>query len=246
MRLSLFYPLETMEKASTKEIAARFDSDVATFANLATGQTSIIDAPLALELATEAARRIAPAATDILDIGCGAGNYALMMLQKLPAANCTLVDLSEKMLAAAVERVSAAAKGKITAIHGDIRTVELKAGSFDIILAGAVLHHLRGDSDWQQVFAKLYAVLKPGGCLMISDLIKQDIGVLEDYSRERFGEHLEKIGGKTFREEHLKAVEREDTPRTMTFQLELMRKVGFSQTDILHKNACFGTFCGIK
>ncbi|MCD8266748.1 MAG: methyltransferase domain-containing protein [Prevotellaceae bacterium] len=235
-----------MDKASTKEIEARFDNDVATFSNLEQGQSALIDAPLLLEVTTEAARRIAPQASRLLDIGCGAGNFTLKMLEKLPAVHCTLVDLSGRMLERAVERVSKVSQADVEAIHGDLRTVPLPAGSFDIILAGAVLHHLRTDDDWESTFRRLYSLLRPGGCLLISDLVLQDVPQLNTYAFERFAAHLEEIGAKTSREEHLAAVRREDTPRPLSYQLRLMRQVGFTQTDVIHKNACFASFCGIK
>ncbi len=238
--------METINKASTKEIEKRFDNDVQTFSNLETGQSALIDAPLLLEVTTEAAKRIVPGARHILDVGCGGGNYTMMMLRKIPGLDCTLVDLSGRMLEKAVERASKATSGKITAVHGDIRTAQLPASSFDIILAGAVLHHLRDDADWERTFTKLYTLLKPGGCLLICDLVMQNLPALEAYSRERFSKHLEAVGGPAYRDGHLQAVDREDTPRPLLYQLELMKKVGFNQVDILHKNACFASFCGIK
>ncbi len=138
-----------------RDRTAVFDNDVETFANLDTGQSSIIDARLLLEVTTEAAKRIVPKARDILDVGCGAGNYTMMMLRKMPGLNCTLVDLSGRMLEKAKERVSAATRGTVSVVHGDLRRMELAAEAYDIILAGAVLHHLRDDSDWEAAFAKL-------------------------------------------------------------------------------------------
>jgi len=41
-------------------------------------------------------------------------------------------------------------------------------------------------------------------------------------------------------------IDKEDSPRPVTYQLELLRKVGFKQVDILHKNSCFAAFGGIK
>lgn len=235
-----------MNKSSTAEIRERFDNDVERFSNLDTGQVATIDAKISLELITEAAKRIVPNAESILDVGCGAGNYSLMMLSKLPDLNCTLLDLSGKMLEKAMERVSAATRGNVSIFQSDIRDVLLPEASFDIILAGAVLHHLREDIDWESTFVKLFKLLKPGGCLMISDLITQDTALLNEYTWERYGEYLEGIGGKDYREKVLAYVEKEDSPRSMNYQLDLMKKVGFSKVEILHKNMCFGAFGGIK
>ena len=95
-----------MKKSTIQEIRERFDNDVERFSNLETGQLSTLDAAISLELITESAKRINPQATNVLDIGCGAGNYTLKILSKLPDLNCTLIDLSRPMLDKAYERVS--------------------------------------------------------------------------------------------------------------------------------------------
>lgn len=235
-----------MNKSTIEEIRERFDNDVERFSNLATGEVSTIDADISLELITEAAKSLQPTAINVLDIGCGAGNYTLKMLSKLPNLNCTLIDLSKPMLDRAFERVSDKTTGHFEIIQGDIRDVELPGNHFDIILAGAVLHHLREESDWEFVFSKLYHILSAGGCLMISDLITQDTEVLNKFIWERYGDYLEKLGGEEYRKKVLDYVAKEDSPRSLNFQLDLMKRVGFSQTEILHKNLCFAAYVGIK
>ena len=78
-----------MNKSTVQEIKERFDKDVERFSNLEIGQISTIDAKISLELITEASKRIVPNAVNLLDIGCGGGNYSLMMLSKTPNLNCT-------------------------------------------------------------------------------------------------------------------------------------------------------------
>ena len=235
-----------MAKSTVQEIKERFDNDVERFSNLETGQVSTIDAKLSLELITEASKRIVPHATSLLDIGCGAGNYSLMMLSKIPGLNCTLVDLSKPMLDRAHQRVSGETTGTVTILQGDIREVELADNSFDIILAGAVLHHLRDDSDWENTFQKIFRLLKNGGCFMISDLITQDTPAMNEYIWEKYGDYLESVNGKEYRKNVLEYVVKEDSPRSMNYQLNLMLQVGFSRVEILHKHLCFGAFGGIK
>lgn len=235
-----------MNKSTVEEIKERFDNDVERFSNLDTGQLSTIDAKISLELITESAKRIIPNAENLLDIGCGGGNYTLMMLTKIPNLNCTLVDLSLPMLDKAFERVSQKTNNNVSILQGDIREVGLNENHYDIILAGAVLHHLRDDKDWETTFEKLFNLLKPGGCLMISDLITQDTELLNDYTWERYGDYLEGLSGKEYRQKVLDYVAKEDSPRSMNYQLDLMKKVGFRKVEILHKNMCFGAFGGIK
>lgn len=235
-----------MNKSTVQEIKERFDNDVERFSNLDTGQITTIDAKISLEILTETAKRINPDAKNLLDVGCGAGNYTLKMLAKIPNLNCTLLDLSKPMLEKAFERVSQETHSTVEMVQGDVREANLPQNHFDIILAGAVLHHLREDKDWETTFKKLYLLLKPGGCLMISDLITQETDSVSEYTWERYGDYLESINGKEFRKKVFDYVVKEDTPRSMTYQLDLMKKSGFKTTEILHKNMCFGAFGGIK
>lgn len=235
-----------MQKSTTQEIKERFDNDVERFSNLNTGQVSTIDAEISLELITEAAKAIIPNAEHVLDVGCGAGNYTLKMLAKIPHLNCTLVDLSEPMLKRAKERVSQQTKGEIKTLQGDIRSIDFAGQTFDIILAGAVLHHLRDDEDWLQTFQKLFSLLNEGGCLLISDLVIQDTATVNRVIWNRYGDYLEGIGGKEYQEKVFDYIEKEDSPRSLNYQLDLMKKVGFRKTEVLHKNLCFAAFGGVK
>ncbi len=233
-------------KSTVAEIRQRFDDDVERFSNLQTGQSATIDAPLVLDLIIEAAAATNPQATHALDVGCGAGNYTLKLLQALPGLNVTLVDLSQPMLERATERINKGAVGKITARQGDIRQLELGEGQFDIITAAAVLHHLRDEAEWRTVFAQLYAALKPGGSLWISDLVEHSAAHIQAMMWQRYGNYLTEFKDEAYREQVFAYIAQEDTPRPLLFQLDLLREVGFGQVDILHKNSCFAAFGCIK
>ena len=81
---------------------------------------------------------------------------------------------------------------------------------------------------------------------MISDLISQDTQALTEYILEQYGCYLESVGGKEYRQNVLDYIDKEDSPRSMNFQLDLMKKVGFTKVEIILKNLCFGAFGGIK
>lgn len=233
-------------KSTVDEIRARFDGDVERFSNLQTGQSATIDAPLALDLIAEAAAATTPHARRLLDVGCGAGNYTLKLLQTMPALDVTLVDLSRPMLDRAQQRVGDAGAGAVRALQQDIRQAELGAANFDVIVAAAVLHHLRTDEEWEGVFAKLFRALSPGGSLWIFDLVDAEIASLRDGTWRRYAEYLERLKGPAYRDEVLAYVEREDTPRSLVYQLELLQRTGFARVDVLHKHACFAAFGATK
>src|SRR3954462_11953892 len=126
-------------KSSVDEIRRRFDADVERFSNLHTGQSATVDAPLAMSLVAEAAAAVTPHARHVLDVGCGAGNYTLKLLEHLPGLDATLIDLSQPMLDRATDRGGRATAGAVTAIQGDVREIELGEARFDVVLAAAVL-----------------------------------------------------------------------------------------------------------
>jgi tRNA (cmo5U34)-methyltransferase len=234
------------KKAGNDEIRHRFDNDVERFSNLDTGQLTTIDAPLTMELCTEAAKYINPNAKNLLDVGCGAGNYTLKMLSKITDLNCTLNDLSMPMLLRAKKRVGTQTNGEVTVIQDDMRNLALPDGSFDIILAAATLHHLRDDADWERVFNNMYRMLKPGGSFWISDLITHDSEPLNRLFYQKYSDYLDTLGGPEYRKKVLDYVAYEDTPRSLNYQTELLKKVGFKQVEVLHKNSHFAAFGGVK
>ena len=77
-------------KSTVDEIRQRFDADVERFSNLDTGQSAMVDAPLAMALVAQAAAATTPYARHVLDVGCGAGNYSLKLLERLPNLDVTL------------------------------------------------------------------------------------------------------------------------------------------------------------
>jgi tRNA (cmo5U34)-methyltransferase len=233
-------------KAMPDEIRERFDHDVERFSRLETGQSSTVDAPLVLDLISESAAAVTPHAKSLLDVGCGAGNYTLKFLERLPDLDCTLVDLSRPMLNRAVERVFPHTAGRVEALQADIREADLGTGRFDIIVAAAVLHHLREDAEWEAVFDKFFAALRPGGSLWISDLVSHSRTEVQSHMWRRYGEYLESLKDPDYREHVFDYVEFEDTPRAMTYQLDLLRRTGFEDLEVLHKHNCFAAFGAVR
>src|SRR5262249_35137348 len=156
-----------------------------------------------------------------------AGNYSLRLLERLPNLDVTLVDLSGPMLDRATERVRRATTGKVVALQGDIRDVRLGEGQFDIVLAAAVLHHLRSDVEWQQVFGDIYRALRPGGSFWIFDLVESSVPAVQRLMWQKYGEYLTEFKDEAYRDHVFAYVEKEDTPRPLVFQLDLLRHAGF-------------------
>ena len=235
-----------MNKKTAAEIASYFDGEVERFSDLATGQASIKDARLMMDIFAEVAPVLVPEARRILDLGCGAGNQTLNLLRAFPDADCTLLDISTAMLERARERVGSVAAGKVTLVAGDLRTAELPEGGFDIVVAAAVLHHLRDEADWRAGFSRIYKLLKDGGVLLVSDLIRHENPAVEAVFKARQEAFLREALGDAEAERILRSIAASDTPSPLEYQFDLLRKIGFREVALLHKTLVFGAYYAIR
>lgn len=244
-------PTPLTQKSTTQAIKERFDNDVERFSSLETGQQTVIDARLILDLISTLSVSIVPQAENMLDIGCGAGNNTIRIVREQeergkPKLNCDLVDLSQPMLDQAQNRLSQEAVATVQTFQGDFRTVDLPENHYDIIVAAAVLHHLRDDEDWLKGFARIHSLLKPNGALFVSDLFIHGDEKVHEVMWNRYGDYLIDLGGVEKRDAVFEYIDYEDSPRDLTFQIETLRKVGFRNIDILHKNSVFGAYVAVK
>lgn len=239
--------MDSQQKSSVDEIRQRFDNDVERLSNLETGQSATVDAVKCLELISQAAATATPHASSLLDLGCGAGNFSLRLLQELPELkSVTLVDLSQPMLQRATERIQASSPANLNSIQSDLRNVELNAEQYDVVLAGAVLHHLRTEQEWEETFAKIFQSVRPGGSFWIFDLVSYANDQVHALMWNKYGDYLEKLRDEEYRDHVFAYIDQEDSPRPLYFQLKQLEQAGFQQIDVLHSNTCFAAFGGIR
>lgn len=96
---------------------------------------------------------------ELLDVGCGDGTAALFAQEEL-GLKVTCVDTDEH----AVQ--SAAARG-LTARRMDAAALEFPSRSFDLVMMECVFTALDRQ---EEAIHEAYCMLRPGGCLILSDL----------------------------------------------------------------------------
>ena len=133
------------------------------------------------------------------------------------------------MLKQAEIRVKDLTHGQVKIVQGDIREINIGREKYDIVITAAVFHHLRDYDEWKNVFGKIYDSLVTGGSFWISDLISQEDKCIQKMSMDRYGSYLIEDGGESYKNDVFEYIEKEDTPRSMTFQLDLMKHVGFKK-----------------
>ena len=117
-------------------------------------------------LQAETAATTGAGATRILELGTGTGETARRLLERHPAASLLGLDASAEMLAHARERLPGA--------RADLRVARLEdplpQGPFDLVASVLAVHHLDGPGK-RALFARVAAVLAPGGRFVLGDLV---------------------------------------------------------------------------
>jgi ubiquinone/menaquinone biosynthesis C-methylase UbiE len=111
-------------------------------------------------------RYLPPRCEHALEIGCGTGEFTRLLAQR--AESVVAVDLSPQMIRLA--QLQSANYTNIEYITGDVMQLTLPGESYDCIVSIATLHHLPRD----QALLRMTGALKPGGVLIIHDLLAAD------------------------------------------------------------------------
>jgi tRNA (cmo5U34)-methyltransferase len=62
----------------------------------------------------------------------------------------------------------------------------------------------------------------------------------------RYGQYLTDLKDDAYRNQVFGYIEKEDSPKSLIFQIDCLKAAGFGDVEILHKNSCFATFGGVK
>jgi SAM-dependent methyltransferase len=116
----------------------------------------------------------APSPT-VLDLGCGPGSLTFKALELNPQARAVAVDLDPVLLELG-RRVAGDKAGRIEFRKLDLREAgwwDEYRGRFDFVLSMTALHWLSPEN-LHQVYARVFAALKPGGWFVFSDHVASD------------------------------------------------------------------------
>jgi ubiquinone/menaquinone biosynthesis C-methylase UbiE len=117
----------------------------------------------------------------MLDLGGGSGAYSIAFAQAAPALRVDIVDLPE-VLPITQERIRRAGlSDRISTREGDMLTVPLESGHYDLVLLSAICHMYSPEEN-QQLFRRAYDTLAPKGRLVVADFILE-----ADKTSSRFG-----------------------------------------------------------
>jgi arsenite methyltransferase len=133
----------------------------------------------------------------VLDLGSGGGIDVLLSARRVgPTGKVYGLDMTEEMLALALENKDQAGATNVEFLKGYIEDIPLPASTIDVVISNCVINL---STHKAKVFSEIARVLKPGGRIGISDVVAEDDLTLEQ--RAERGTYVGCIAGAlSFRE----------------------------------------------
>jgi len=153
----------------------------------------------------------------VLDLGSGAGKDVFLAAQKVGDAGRAIgVDMTPEMLALArrnaVKFFQTTGLANVEFRQGQIEALPVETASVNVVISNCVINL---SPDKPQVFREVHRVLKPGGRMIVSDIVLNR--PLPQQVRDEAALYAACIAGAMLREEYLSAV----------------RSAGFSKVEVL-------------
>ena len=134
----------------------------------------------------------------MLDLGPGAGLDLLIAARKVgPSGQVIGVDMTEEMIAKATENIRVAGVTNVEVRKGLIEDLPVKSSSVDWVISNCVINL---SPEKEKVFSEISRVLKPGGRMVVSDMVGENI---PEWLRENKNLYSACISGVISEEEYL-------------------------------------------
>lgn len=192
-----------------------------------------------------------PTPKRIMDLGCGNGFLAEILLKSYPDASAVLLDHSEPMVQAAREYMRDF-KNRCEIINGDF-SCSIKEyaepNSIDCIVSGFAIHHLSNEKK-KDLYREIYNLLVEGGIFINIEHTASATPEIESLHDDLFIDHLS-IHNKRDRQEVAKEYynrpDKEDNIlERVDIQVGWLRDIGFKHTDCYFKWFELAVFGGVK
>ena len=158
----------------------------------------------------------------VLDLGCGTGLELEEYFNLNPDANVTGIDLSEAMLKSLKEKFP---NKSINLVLGSYFDVPFGENKYDAAVSVESLHHFPAEQK-ETLYRKLFSALKENGSFILTDYFAESEELEKEYFRNL--KQLKEEQGLSGNEFY-----HYDTPLTVDHEMQVLRRAGFSDVQIL-------------
>jgi len=138
----------------------------------------------------------------VLDLGSGGGIDVFLAARKVGAKGKVIgVDMTEEMIRRAKTTASENGYENVEFRMGEIENLPVEDSSVDIVISNCVINL---SPDKERVFSETYRVLKPGGRIMISDIVTE--GELPTEVRKSFDAWAGCVAGALEKSQYLNTI----------------------------------------
>ena len=138
----------------------------------------------------------------VLDLGSGAGFDCFLAANKVGAKGKVIgVDMTPEMIEKARENAEKGHYENVEFRLGEIENIPTADNSVDVVISNCVINL---SPDKQRVFREAFRVLRPGGRLMVSDIVLRK--ELPDFIRSSIAAYVGCVSGAMMKEEYLEAI----------------------------------------
>jgi len=109
----------------------------------------------------------------VLDVAAGSAAWSLPFAQALPKARVTAADYPEVTAVAREYAQQFGVENQYDYLEGDLRQMDFGQKQYDVVILGHIIH-TEGEKWGRTLIAKSYKALKPGGTLVIAEMIPND------------------------------------------------------------------------
>jgi ubiquinone/menaquinone biosynthesis C-methylase UbiE len=139
-----------------------------------------------------------PYAIKILDVGTGTARIPILMCQQQPQYLITGVDLAQSMLMLGQRNVAEAGLDRqIRLERVDSKRMPYPDLEFDMLVSNSLVHHL---PDPLSFFKETKRLVRPGGAMLIRDLIRPENDLIVDDLVAKFGGDYDRSQQQLFRD----------------------------------------------
>lgn len=139
-----------------------------------------------------------PHAIKILDAGTGTARIPILMCQQRPQYLITAVDLAQSMLIIGQRNVEEAGLNqRIRLERVDSKRMPYPDLEFDMVVSNSLVHHL---PDPLSFFQEIKRLVRPGGAILIRDLIRPENDTVVNSLVAKIGEAYDPHQQQLFRE----------------------------------------------